>query len=106
MNLDPMVAELGWKSNDELKKTPVHCLKTHDDVNEAFKVLSALLSNTRRRKPIWMEIIHLVSHLLLSHPWVISYLYDRIQHLSKHQKARRLMATVSLMSTMLMSYVW
>ncbi|KAF8222563.1 hypothetical protein L208DRAFT_1426324 [Tricholoma matsutake] len=59
MNLDPMVAELGWKSNNKLKKTPVHHLKTHDDVNEAFKVLGVLLSNTHHCKPTWMGIIHL-----------------------------------------------
>jgi len=104
MSLDPMVAELEWKSNNKLKKTPVHHLKTHNDINNTFKVLGALLSNTCCCKPTWMEIIH---HPLLSYPWMFLYdLYDRIQHLLKHQRARRLMATVSLILPMLMSYIW
>lgn len=76
-------------------------------MSTSFQGCSALLSNTSCCKPTWMEIIHLVSHPLLSHPWMFSHdLYDRIQHLLKHQRVRRLMATISLILPMLMSYIW
>ena len=61
MGLDRTTAELGWKSNDDLKRARARTLRTNEDVDEAFRVILKMKNNPRRQKEAYMEIIHLVS---------------------------------------------
>jgi hypothetical protein len=65
MNLDPTTAQLGWKTNDESKRSLAHQLITDNDIDNAFKTITDIQKNPRRRKEIFMEIIHLVNHYFL-----------------------------------------
>ena len=62
MDLDPNTAQLGWKSNDEPKRSRAHQLSTQADMNDAFQKLIKMKDNPRRYKEVIMEIIPLVSH--------------------------------------------
>jgi hypothetical protein len=59
MNLDPTTAQLGWKTNDESKRS-AHQLITNADIDNAFETITAIQNNPRRRKEIFIEVIHLV----------------------------------------------
>ncbi|KAF8055894.1 hypothetical protein FPV67DRAFT_1567097 [Lyophyllum atratum] len=59
MDLDRETAKLGWKSCDDNKTAAPRRLQTDDDVRSAFREMVALIENTRRRKPVFMEIVNL-----------------------------------------------
>ncbi|KJA12696.1 hypothetical protein HYPSUDRAFT_210222, partial [Hypholoma sublateritium FD-334 SS-4] len=61
MALDRATAQLGWRSNDEPKRGPVHRLATDDsdDLEEAFRTLLKTKNRPRRQREVFMEIIHL-----------------------------------------------
>jgi len=61
MDLDPKTVQLGWKSNDEPKRSRAHKLSTQADMIGAFQALLAMKYNPRRYKEVIMEIIPLVS---------------------------------------------
>ena len=63
-NLDVMLdaAKLGWKANDNTKRDPNHHLKTADDAANAFRILGGHLKNPQRTRPVYMEVVNLVSH--------------------------------------------
>jgi hypothetical protein len=61
MNLGVGEAQLGWKSSEDLKKAAPHRLRTDDDVTASLGHFKQILSNKRRTKKVWMEIINLVS---------------------------------------------
>jgi hypothetical protein len=56
-------AKLGWKTCDDKKKAAYRCLATTDDVNHAFNIHRKMLDNKWREKPVYMEIVNLVSVL-------------------------------------------
>ena len=60
MNLDVTTAELGWKSNDDAKRDPARQLATKNDLRDAFRMLVKTKNNTRRKKEVVMQIVHLV----------------------------------------------
>lgn len=62
MALDRATADLGWKSNDEPKHGRAHRLATNDsdDIDRAFRTLINTKNQPRRRREVFMEIIHLV----------------------------------------------
>ncbi|KJA28245.1 hypothetical protein HYPSUDRAFT_130137 [Hypholoma sublateritium FD-334 SS-4] len=59
--LDRATSRLGWRSNDEPKRGPVHRLATDDldDVDGAFRTLLKTKNRPRRLREVFMEIIHL-----------------------------------------------
>ncbi|KJA23054.1 hypothetical protein HYPSUDRAFT_201616 [Hypholoma sublateritium FD-334 SS-4] len=61
MALDRATADLGWKSNDEPKHGRAHRLATNDsdDIDRAFRTLINTKNQPRRRREVFMEIIHL-----------------------------------------------
>ncbi|KJA21501.1 hypothetical protein HYPSUDRAFT_1088101 [Hypholoma sublateritium FD-334 SS-4] len=61
MALDRATSLLGWRSNDEPKRGPVHRLATDDsdDVDAAFRTLLRTKNQPRRQREVFMEIIHL-----------------------------------------------
>jgi hypothetical protein len=89
MGLNPMTAQIGWKSNDDAKRAHARQLATEDDLKTAFGDLLKLKNNTRRTKEVVMNIIHLVSHPL----WCIvitSLILLRTRSQSKLQRRRRM----------------
>ena len=62
MGLDTNTAQLGWKTNDDPKRSAAHRLADEWDVNNAFKILINMMNNPRRWKEVVMIIIHLVSN--------------------------------------------
>lgn len=60
MNLDVTTAELGWKSNDDAKRDPARQLATENDLRDAFRMLVKTKNNTRRKKEVVMQMVHLV----------------------------------------------
>jgi hypothetical protein len=60
MNLTPATAELGWKSIDNAKRDPARQLATENDLRDAFHVLVKAKKNTRRKKEVVMQMVHLV----------------------------------------------
>ena len=60
MDVDPNTTRLGWKSNDDPKRSPAHQLLTGEEMNDAFRKLLNVMRNPRRYKEVVMEIIHLV----------------------------------------------
>ncbi len=62
MAVDPVTAELGWRSNDEPKFGPVHHLATDnsDALEGAFRTLLKKMNQSRRQEDVIMEIKHLV----------------------------------------------
>ena len=46
MGLDPMTAQIGWKSNDDVKCAPTQQLATEDNLKTAFHDLLKLKNNT------------------------------------------------------------
>lgn len=68
MALDRATAELGWKSNDEPKRRPAHRLATNnsDDIDNAFRTLLKTMNQPRRRREVFMEVIHLVCFALMT----------------------------------------
>lgn len=67
MNIPVEGAQLAWKSSDEAKKAQPRRLLTDDDVRQAFSEFRPVLSSTRRVKPVWMEVINLVSCTIVVH---------------------------------------
>ena len=65
MNLDPTTAQLGWKTNDEGKHSLAHQLITDADIDNAFKTITDIQKNPRRKKEIFMEVTHLVDRYFL-----------------------------------------
>lgn len=66
MSLDRGTAQLGWKTNDELKHGPAHQLATNEDVDAAFCEITNM-KTPRHRKEAVLKIVHLVwflSHLI------------------------------------------
>lgn len=61
MDLERTTDQLGWKSCDDNKTAAAHRLQTAEDVSYAFREMTALIVNPRRRKPVFMEIVNLVS---------------------------------------------
>jgi hypothetical protein len=61
MDVDPNTTQLGWKSNDEPKRSPAHQLSTQTEMRDAFQKLLNMMRNPRRYKEVVMEVIHLVS---------------------------------------------
>lgn len=61
MDIDPNTSQLGWKSNDEPKRSRAHQLSTEADMKTAFRKLSNMKHNPRRYKEVVMEIIFFVS---------------------------------------------
>jgi hypothetical protein len=61
MDVDPKTTRLGWKSNDESKRSPAHQLLTEDEMKDAFRTVLNMMRNPRRYKEVVMEIIPLVS---------------------------------------------
>ncbi|KJA14119.1 hypothetical protein HYPSUDRAFT_117502, partial [Hypholoma sublateritium FD-334 SS-4] len=61
MALDRATAQLGWRSNDEPKRGPVHrlAIDDSDDVDGAFRTLLKTKNRPRRQREVFMEIIHL-----------------------------------------------
>ena len=66
LSLDPKVAKLGWKSCDNRKTQPPRRLETSADVQGAFTELSGLVRDPCRKRPVYMEIVNLVGHSLLT----------------------------------------
>jgi len=60
MNLNAATAELGWKSIDDVKCDPARQLATENDLRDAFRVLVKAKQNTRRKKEVVMQMVHLV----------------------------------------------
>lgn len=60
MQVNPETAVLGWKESAELKRTPYHQLKTHEDLRAAFGLLVALQNSSRRKRPVIMEVANVV----------------------------------------------
>jgi hypothetical protein len=60
MDVNPNTAQLGWKSNDDPKRSPAHRLLTQAEMSDGFQKLLNVMKNPRRYKEIVMEIIHLV----------------------------------------------
>lgn len=58
-------AKLGWKSCDDKKKTAYRRLAMADDVKHAFAVHRKMLDSKRREKPVYMEVVNLVSVALV-----------------------------------------
>jgi hypothetical protein len=54
-------AKLGWKTCDDKKKAAYQRLATTDDVNHTFDIHRKMLDNKWREKPVYMEIVNLVS---------------------------------------------
>lgn len=63
MDLDQNTARLGWRSCDDNKASVPCRLQTPEDVRYAFREMAILLENPRRKKPVYMEIVNLVSTL-------------------------------------------
>jgi hypothetical protein len=61
-------AQLGWKSCDDAKKALPRRLQTEQDVTQAFDTLRPLITSNRRQKPVYMEIINLVSDTIVIEP--------------------------------------
>lgn len=72
MNLDRNTAQLGWKSCDDTKSSAPRRLSTADDVQYAFREMVALLENTRRMKPVYMEVVNLVP-VCMTAELIVSY---------------------------------
>ena len=89
MGLDPNVTEIGWKSNDDLKRTAPRELRTEDDLKNAFCDLLKLKNNRRRTKEVFMQIFHLVSYLWYFESYVLrSFIRLRILCQLKLQRRR------------------
>ncbi|KAJ6607194.1 hypothetical protein B0H10DRAFT_1956454 [Mycena sp. CBHHK59/15] len=58
MNVDPATAILGWRESQERRKDAPHRLSNAEDLLDAFKRLTALQNNSRRKKPVIMEIVN------------------------------------------------
>jgi hypothetical protein len=56
-------AKLGWKTCNNKKKAAYQCLATTNDVNHTFDIYRKMLDNKRREKPVYMEIVNLISVL-------------------------------------------
>ena len=61
MNLKAATAELGWKFINDAKCDPARQLATENDLQDAFRVLVKAKNNTRRKKEVVMQMVHLVS---------------------------------------------
>jgi hypothetical protein len=61
MDISPNTARLGWKSNDDPKRSPAHQLLTEDEMRDAFQKFVNIMRNPRRYKEVVMEVINLVS---------------------------------------------
>ncbi|KAG6908316.1 hypothetical protein DXG01_005292 [Tephrocybe rancida] len=59
LDLDPGSAQLGWKSCDDTKTSHPRRLKTDEDVQCAFDEMVKLLTSTRRKRPVFMEVVNL-----------------------------------------------
>ena len=92
MNLKVATAKLGWKFIDDAKHDPARQLTTENDLQDAFRVLVKAKNNTRRKKEVVMQMVHLVSPGIS----IFSFLADghlpRILWLPSLRR-RRLMAT-------------
>jgi hypothetical protein len=64
MGLDPLTAQLGWKSNDDPQRTPAHQLATDNDLVQAFTTLIKLKNSRRRQREVVMLISHVVCQFL------------------------------------------
>ena len=60
LSLDPATAALGWKTSDQGKRAAAHELNNHFDMENAFNTILNVQDNPRRRKEIFLEIVHLV----------------------------------------------
>jgi len=60
MNLNAATAELDWKSIDDAKHDPARQLTTENDLRDAFHMLVKAKQNTRRKKEVVMQMVHLV----------------------------------------------
>ncbi|KAJ7456408.1 hypothetical protein B0H11DRAFT_1739317 [Mycena galericulata] len=58
MNVDPATAILGWRESQERRKDAPHRLSNAEDLLDAFKRLTTLQNNSRRKKPVIMEIVN------------------------------------------------
>lgn len=76
MNMSVEGAQLGWKSGDDPKKAQPRRLSTDDDVLQAFTEFRPVLSSTRRTKPVYMEVINLVSSYVLLYRRAIAYMVE------------------------------
>ncbi|KIJ93283.1 hypothetical protein K443DRAFT_135080 [Laccaria amethystina LaAM-08-1] len=59
MNLNAATAELSWKSIDNVKHDPAGQLATENDLRDAFRALVKAKNNTRRKKEVVMQMVHL-----------------------------------------------
>ncbi|KAJ7883712.1 hypothetical protein B0H14DRAFT_2564786 [Mycena olivaceomarginata] len=55
MNVDRTTATLGWKESAERTKDPYHRLSSPEDFKAAFKAMTDLQNNSRRKKAVIME---------------------------------------------------
>lgn len=60
MSLDRQKDELGWKTCDETDRAANHRLSNFSDVDDAIQTVLTMQNNTRRRKPVYLKIAHLV----------------------------------------------
>lgn len=60
MNLNRETDELGWQTCDVADRAAAQRLASAGDVDQAFVTILEMMKSTRRRKPVFLKIKHLV----------------------------------------------
>ena len=60
MSLNRKKDELGWQTCDVGDRTAAQHLASTSDVNQAFDTILGMMKSTRRKKPVFMKVKHLV----------------------------------------------
>lgn len=60
MSLNCEKDELGWQTCDVAARAAAQLLAFVSDVNQAFNTILDMMKSTRRKKPVFMKVKHLV----------------------------------------------